>query len=231
MRRFPKELFWSDYRKTAAGLFTPDDRGKVFDAHRESCVVKVGLGSGIDEEARRVPAVFSDETPDRAGDVVRVAGWILDNFVRNPTMLWAHDHMIPAIGTIEDLAAVPPRLAGFAQFDESEFGDEIFQKFVALVLRAFSVGFRPIKFAAMFSDEDVFDGFDFQEQELLEISAVNVPMNPEALARNLALHFTTPNTAENDAALAELQRTIDSAISDATIERMTRTLDRTLRIT
>ena len=229
MRRFPKDLFWLDNRKTAAGLFTPDDRGKVFDAHVESCVVKIGLTKAIDEESRRVPAVFSDETPDRAGDIVRVAGWILDHFVRNPAMLWAHDHYIPAIGTIQNLSKAPPRLIGDAQFDESEFGDEIFQKYVAAVLRAFSVGLRPIKFAAMFSDEDQFDGFDFMEQELLEISAVNVGMNPEALARNLAMPIITPNAAENDAALAVLQRTIDNAITSALVRKLERNLNRALR--
>ena len=41
--------------------------------------------------------VASDESVDRYGDIIRASGWQLDNFRKNPVLLFAHD-FAPASG-------------------------------------------------------------------------------------------------------------------------------------
>ena len=35
--------------------------------------------------------------PDRGGDITEQS-WLLDNYNKNPVVLWGHDHSIPAVG-------------------------------------------------------------------------------------------------------------------------------------
>ena len=43
----------------------------------------------------------SDETIDRDGEIIKVDGWQLANYKKNPVILWGHNHSIPAIGKAE----------------------------------------------------------------------------------------------------------------------------------
>jgi len=131
-------------------------------------------------DAAKKQAVASTAVVDRQGETIDQKGWDLKNFKDNPVMLWAHDHTIPAIGTAENVrvskAGGEARLVFEPKFNEAtEFAKAI--KFLyegdednAPVLNSFSVGFRPLDM----------DGNAITKQELYEISAVNVPANPEA---------------------------------------------------
>lgn len=124
-------------------------------------------------------AVFSDASVDRYQEIIDPNGWQLDNFKRNPVLLWAHDaHFtvsVPAIGTIENLHVDENgRLIGKPVFDtEDEFAMKIYKKMKKGIIRAFSVGFLPHEW----------DGNVYTRSELLEISVVNVPANPNALTQ------------------------------------------------
>lgn len=139
---------------------------------------EAGVWAKYDREKKL--AVASTAVIDRQGDTIDQKGWDLKAFNENPVMLWAHDHSIPAIGTAEGMrvskAGGEARLVFTPKFHEAtEFAKAI--KFLyegdeenPPVLNSFSVGFRPIDM----------DGNKITKQELFEVSAVNVPANPEA---------------------------------------------------
>ncbi len=129
---------------------------------------------------RKVSFTISTGSVDRDRDTLSVAGWVLDNYVKNPVVLWAHYYGQPPIARAESIVKRAKALRATAQFataEEYPFADTIFRLVNGGYLQATSVGFRPIKWVY---DEDR-HGYDMEEQELLEFSIVPVPANPEAL--------------------------------------------------
>jgi len=142
----------------------------------------------LDPKTRTGIFVASTEAVDRYGDVLRVRGWRTENYLRNPIFLWGHDQNRP-IGkalsvTIED---APPALVmeiQFASADASPLADQIFKLYSEGVLHGVSVGFLPLSEPTLYTDlEGQPQGWEYRDMELLELSAVSVPANPEALAR------------------------------------------------
>lgn len=122
-------------------------------------------------------AVASTDTKDRMGDIVEVGGWDLKNFKKNPILLFAHKYDEPPIGYAKNIKIENNRLVFEPIFHEiTQLAREIKAMFMAdpPIMRAFSVGFIPLQF-----DEE--DRHIITKQELLEISAVPVPANAEAL--------------------------------------------------
>ena len=46
----------------------------------------------INRDKKTIDFVFSDETIDRDREIIRVNGWDIKNFKKNPIILWAHNH-------------------------------------------------------------------------------------------------------------------------------------------
>jgi HK97 family phage prohead protease len=136
-------------------------------------------------EGAPVTMVLSTAAVDRMDDTIAVDGWKLDNYKKNPVVLWAHDQRSPSIGRMQNLRVADGKLLGDVVFasKEYEFAATIERLVRGGFLNAGSVGFRPLKYA--FNEERGGDGWmppcDFLEQELLEHSVVPVGANPEAL--------------------------------------------------
>jgi len=152
----------------------------------------------IDERSRTIEFVASTEAVDRYGDVIRVAGWKLDNYRRNPIFLWAHKSGEPPIGKTVGIhvETSPPALVQKVEFADAatyKFADTIFNLYKGGFLKAVSVGFMPLEHPKAIRDEnnDQMTGWEFTNQELLELSAVPVPANPEAVARMVSKGFGT----------------------------------------
>ena len=101
----------------------------------------------VDDKARTIEFVASNETVDRYGDIIRVAGWELANYKKDPVFLWAHRSGDPPIGkTIRVFKEKdPPALINKVQFADKDtypFADTIFKLYKGGYLRAVSVGFR-----------------------------------------------------------------------------------------
>ena len=47
----------------------------------------------VEAKTGRIHAIVSNEDMDRDGDVIRVAGWILDSFKQHPVLLSSHDYI------------------------------------------------------------------------------------------------------------------------------------------
>lgn len=132
-------------------------------------------------------AVASEEVEDRDGEVISIDGWKLDNFKKNPVLLWLHNltgRSLP-IGKAKDI--------GFKTMDggkklvfEPEFesitdeGRVISEFFKQGYLKAFSVGFLPLEKENIGKEGEFPPRFKYLKQELLEISAVPVPSLPTA---------------------------------------------------
>jgi HK97 family phage prohead protease len=118
-------------------------------------------------------AIASSQSVDRDGDVLVASGWQLDNFVKNPVLLWSHNPFIPPIGKVLDIRIDNGQLIFDAQFaiEENELAKQVFNLMKGGFINTFSVGYIPKmqdaegKTVAM---------------ELLEISAVSIPANPDA---------------------------------------------------
>jgi len=128
---------------------------------------------------------------DRYGERIDPQGWDFRRYMNNPIVEWAHRYDIPAIGKIEGLTVDDEGLHGVVFFNDKsfdQFGWSIGQRVKAGVIRAGSVGFKPIEIEIPSKEEAPNGGKDgtsliFRKQELLEFSICNVPANPFALAK------------------------------------------------
>ena len=154
-----------------------------------------GKGSGL-------TFVASTGDVDRHGDTVALDGWRLDEYRRNPVVLWAHDYRQPAIGVAQPVWNDGRALVAQVQFAPTAFAREVEGLYRQGFQQGVSVGFRPLRFEER---RDLrtggFLGIQFLEQELLEISAVPVPANSRAL-----LHDSQPHADRGAASVVALLR-------------------------
>lgn len=174
---------------------------------------------------RTVRFVASDESVDRYGDIIRVSGWNLEPFKKNPVLLFAHNSRDLPIGTADAWVDLSRKAlladATFLSAEQNDFADQVWRIVEAGALRAVSVGFMPTETPNILRDDknEWITGFEFIAQELLELSVVPVPANPNALAlaRSVSTEaaicrlFTDDDRARALAAAAGRRRSIDIA--------------------
>src|SRR6187549_3866788 len=91
--------------------------------------------------------ILSDASVDRYGDIIDPNGWQLEDFKRNPIALFNHDKNFP-IGIWENVRIAGGKLVGrlkLAAKGTSARIDELAELVEQRVLKATSVGFRPIE--------------------------------------------------------------------------------------
>ena len=136
-------------------------------------------------------AVASTGTFDRDNEIIEPEAWrkSLDRFRANPVILSAHQHRLssgssPVIGSAVEIGIQSGGVLGFRmKFAGTPLGKEFEQLYREKHMRAFSVGFIPVKGEPRQVEGRAAKVYVHTEVELLEISAVPVPANPEALAR------------------------------------------------
>jgi len=150
-------------------------------------LVIYGTREAIDEEKRTVRFVISDETKDRHGTVIKLSGWELENYNRNPIV--AYGHMVNSgdanniIGK-GNVFVEENKLMGLVEFEPkeiNELAEKIYQKILFGSLNATSVGFMPKKghWGNKEQGEDE-NTYYFEKSELFEFSVVDLPSNPSA---------------------------------------------------
>jgi HK97 family phage prohead protease len=134
--------------------------------------------SGDDEVS--FPFVLSTSAEDRQHDVINQSGWRLENYRKNPVVLWAHDYGQLPVARASAVYVAGDKLKAVDRFTKEH---DLARVCAALYrdgfLNAVSVGFRPIKWA--WNEERGGMAADFEECELLEHSAVPVPAHQDAL--------------------------------------------------
>ena len=141
-----------------------------------------------EESASPMTFVISSEEVDRHGDVVLTQGWRLQSYRRNPVFLWAHDYSRPVIGRAVSVWTEPGQLLARMEFAPTDFAREVASLYRSGYQQGVSVGFKPLRYEERRDGRTgAFLGIRFLEQELLEVSAVPVPANRQALRRGVAL--------------------------------------------
>jgi uncharacterized protein len=131
-----------------------------------------------DDDARVITGIASTPTPDRYDDIVEPLG---AKFSIPMPLLWQHKHDSP-VGTVEFAELTDegiPFRAQLASVEEpgrlKERLDEAWQSVKAKLVRAVSIGFRPLEYAWMDNG-----GIRYLSWEWLELSLVTIPANSDA---------------------------------------------------
>ena len=123
-------------------------------------------------------AIASTETPDRVGDSLKATDWDLAKFKANPVLQAGHDYNPQfTIGIAKNIRVNEKKQLVFEPvFHEiTQLARDIKGMYQEGILKAWSVGFIPY---ALMKNEN---GEKMGKNELLEVSAVAVPANSEAL--------------------------------------------------
>jgi phage head maturation protease len=155
-------------------------------------------GSGEICENSCLDFVASDASLDRFDEIISPEGWRLDHYRRNPVFQNAHQYGDVIFTLGKALVTEVRMVAGRpALYQRIEFAVEVnpmariaYGLYRGKFLNAVSVGFIPIRWqdgAASGASADGQPPFrrKYLEQELLEVSAVGIPANPEALQLGL----------------------------------------------
>lgn len=170
----------------------------------------------VDEEKRVITGIATTPEPDRVGDIVEPMG---ATFGKNLPLLWMHRHDAP-VGTVNFGKPTPKGIPFEAKLpvisEPSQLKariDEAWQSVKAGLVRAVSIGFRPLEYS--FIDET--GGIRFQKTEIYELSLVTVPANSGATINEIK----SIDAETRKAALgieAKLQRNETSGVSEKTVK-------------
>lgn len=174
----------------------------------------------LNDDERTIEFVGSTATRDRYGDSINQTGWELGNFVKNPVIPWGHNYNEPPVAKATEVGLRDGSLffkGQFATADEYDYADTIYKLYKGGYLRAFSVGFIPLEYQVNREYND--DGeltdiwWEFTKCELLEVSCVTVPANPEALT--LAFREGVVTDGERKSMVKQAEKLI-SSLTDET---------------
>lgn len=163
---------------------------------------------GSDFESGRVRQVISTGNVARDGAIIEPSGWVLDNYRRNPAVLYSHDDSSGGwVGVQAGVRAALPiaratavdledsRLMATAQFDmDDEFAVRVLRKIRGGFINATSVRWMPLERPKRETREFVDDDgvtrerevWVFYRNELLEFSYVPIPSDPGAAIQRAA---------------------------------------------
>jgi len=131
---------------------------------------------------RQYEFTASTSTQDRDGEVIDATGWDLKNFKKNPVILYGHDYRSLPIGKASRVWLHNGSLKNTVEFPPEgtyEFADIVERLVDTGYLKTESVGFIPKKWED--GDGEKAPRRTYTKQELLEISIVPIPSNPDAL--------------------------------------------------
>lgn len=137
----------------------------------------------LQDEKRSVDVIASSEAIDAYGEIV-IQDWDLKRYQSNPVVLYGHDARELPIGHASDVRVEDGKLlATLNLVDEraNPKAEQVWQGIKQGSLRAVSVGFRTK--AAKVVDVDGKSVYHLTGNELVEISIVPIPANPEAVAQ------------------------------------------------
>ncbi|RMD67345.1 MAG: hypothetical protein D6822_08405, partial [Cyanobacteria bacterium J149] len=118
---------------------------------------------------------------DRHGDTVNPDGWVLENFLKNPVVFVNHESWTLPVGKVIGIEKVENGILFDVQFAQgTKQADEVWLLVEQKIMQAWSVGFIVLEWGKP-GDE-----YTIMKQELLELSIVGLPANPDALSSKQA---------------------------------------------
>ena len=156
-----------------------------------------GALRAFDENENTAEFIISDESQDRHGTIIPLENWDLDNYRKNPVVMYQHaghwsDDPDQIIGKGE-VYREGNQLIGRVTFEDGQYNEKaekVAYKVKFGSLNATSVGFTPVergewRTVKNESGEEK-DVYFYGQVDLLEWSIVNIPSNPAATAKMLA---------------------------------------------
>jgi len=144
----------------------------------------------IDQEKRQIRVLASSSALDRHGERILPEAFAnsIAVFMQNPICLAAHSHRLdtgepPVIGRVVKIWIDSKGLWAVIEFAETELAGQYWQLYSRGFMKAVSVGFIPKK--GEWQQENSTRLYVHTEVELLEISCVPIPSNPEAVVRDM----------------------------------------------
>ena len=131
--------------------------------------------------------VISTPDEDRDSDILVSDGAVLDHYLQNPVVLFAHDYYGLPIGRSIAMRKSTTNLTATVEWAPTDFAQQVRLLVDTGFLKGSSVGFNPIAWEQRQDQAKVdmwgfaYPGYKFNEWELLEWSVVAVPCNPYAL--------------------------------------------------
>lgn len=138
-----------------------------------------------------IKVLGSTETRHRSGRLIRQAGWRLDNFRKNPVALFEHIEPVGRASVDKTARGLEFDIA-LAEEGTSATVDYVRSLVRQNILTTASVGWLPVEGQT----KQTKDGTDFLESELIEISLVILPDNPDAVKLAASFGLTCKASAE-----------------------------------
>jgi len=152
------------------------------------------------ESDRTLRFIGTDESEDRDGDIIKADGWKFEDFFKNPVFLPFHEYNRVPIGKCVAVNQSPgstgtsfdikfPNISELCSdvnhpSHEAMFADTVYMAYKNGYMNAVSVGFIGNESVEREDQKDIpawQRGRVFLSQVLLELSAVSIPSNPNAL--------------------------------------------------
>jgi len=140
-----------------------------------------GAAVPADDSRRALHVTISTRSRDRHGDILEPGGARIADYIKNPIVLWAHEYRSLPIGRAASIVRDGDALKAEIEFAPTEFAGEVYDLYARGFLKAWSVGFLPVEWDVIEDDKGKFAGYHVRSWELIELSAVPVPANPDAL--------------------------------------------------
>lgn len=140
--------------------------------------------------------VASTQTKDRHGEIVLQEGINVENYMLNPIILLSHDYWALPIGKATEVIKAEGKLiikGVFASAEANPVAQQVRKLYDAGILKTVSIGFIAKEW----------EGNLCTVSELLELSFVTVPANPEAMALAKSLGVEQDLVAYNELAKKE----------------------------
>lgn len=188
-------------------------------------------------------AIASTASLDRHKEVLVPRGVMIEKFMTNPVMLNIHNHHNLPVGKVTDIKVTKEAVQFDFQFADTEEGVKLEKLYNSGFMNAFSVGFIPKNYVDLYSiatdgtsridsiDVELPDGTSetidltkyaekpygvISKWELLEISPVPIPANPDALmlraADTIVRKFV--DAGHSKAAASLLEKQLSDRIAD-----------------
>jgi len=173
-----------------------------------------------------VEVVCSDECIDRSDETIQQSGWQLAEFLKNPVFLAAHQHRLDngrstVVGSFRSAGVEggnAPALVGKVKFADTELGREYRTLYKDGHMRAVSVGFRSLKGEWRTVNNAAGKGqkvYVHTQSDLIEVSAVAVGCNQNALARLRTMGLDASGETDVRAIVREEIAQVKNEILDA----------------
>ena len=140
-----------------------------------------GVALSPEDRERFLRVTIATGSRDRHGDILEPGGAQIAAYLKNPVVLWAHEYKSLPVGRCMSLVRDGNALKADILFAPTDFAADVHSLYAKGFLRAWSVGFLPLEWDVIENADGKFGGYHVRSWELIELSAVPVPANADAL--------------------------------------------------